>query len=173
MKTIGENIAAFRKEKQLTQEELAEKMAVTPQAVSKWECDSSYPDVTVMQQLARVLGVKVDEILNGRQEIPVLKQAEPEKIDRRILSIHVAADNSNTSVKARFPVSMVNTLLSNGLLAKLLFDTDDDDDADEKAEVEKTLQMLRSFIEEGVTGPLMQVNTSGTHVSIEVIEYES
>ena len=34
MKTIGENIAAFRKEKQLTQEELAEKMAVTPQAVS-------------------------------------------------------------------------------------------------------------------------------------------
>ena len=173
MKTIGENIAAFRKEKQLTQEELAEKMAVTPQAVSKWECDSSYPDVTVMQQLARVLGVKVDEILNGRQEFPVLKQAEPEKIDRRILSIHVTADNNNTSVKARFPVSMVNTLLSNGLLAKLLFDTDDDDDADEKAEVEKTLQMLRSFIEEGVTGPLMQVNTSGTHVSIEVIEYES
>jgi len=173
MKTIGENIAAFRKEKQLTQEELAEKMAVTPQAVSKWECDSSYPDVTVMQQLARVLGVKVDEILNGRQEFPVLKQAEPEKIDRRILSIHVTADNNNTSVKARFPVSMVNTMLSNGLLAKLLFDTDDDDDADEKAEVEKTLQMLRSFIEEGVTGPLMQVNTSGTHVSIEVIEYES
>ena len=173
MKTIGENIAAFRKEKQLTQEELAEKMAVTPQAVSKWECDSSYPDVTVMQQLARVLGVKVDEILNGRQEFPVLKQAEPEKIDRRILSIQVGANNNNTSVKARFPVSMVNTLLSNGLLAKLLFDTDDDDDADEKAEVEKTLQMLRSFIEEGVTGPLMQVNTSGTHVSIEVIEYES
>ncbi|MBQ3177904.1 MAG: helix-turn-helix transcriptional regulator [Clostridia bacterium] len=173
MKTIGENIAAFRKEKQLTQEELAEKMAVTPQAVSKWECDSSYPDVTVMQQLARVLGVTVDEILNGRQEFPVLKQAEPEKIDRRILSIHVAADNNNTSVKARFPVSMVNIMLSNGLLAKLLFDTDDDDDADEKAEVEKTLQMLRSFIEEGVTGPLMQVNTSGTHVSIEVIEYES
>jgi len=126
-----------------------------------------------MQQLARVLGVKVDEILNGRQEFPVLKQAEPEKIDRRILSIHVTADNNNTSVKARFPVSMVNTMLSNGLLAKLLFDTDDDDDADEKAEVEKTLQMLRSFIEEGVTGPLMQVNTSGTHVSIEVIEYES
>ena len=107
------------------------------------------------------------------QEFPVLKQAEPEKIDRRILSIHVTADNNNTSVKARFPVSMVNTMLSNGLLAKLLFDTDDDDDADEKAEVEKTLQMLRSFIEEGVTGPLMQINTSGTHVSIEVIEYES
>lgn len=170
MKTIGENIAAFRKEKQLTQEELAEKMAVTPQAVSKWECDSSYPDVTVMQQLARVLGVTVDEILNGKQELPVLKQAEPEKIDRRILSI--AMNTDGTTIKARFPVSMINTLLSNGLLAKLLFDIDADDTADEKAEAENTLQMLRSFIEEGVTGPLMQVDTDGTNVSIEVIEYE-
>ena len=171
MKTIGENIAAFRKEKQLTQEELAEKMAVTPQAVSKWECDSSYPDVTVMQQLARVLGVTVDEILNGKQELPVLKQAEPEKIDRRILSI--AMNTDGTTIKARFPVSMINTLLLNGLLAKLLFDIDADDTADDKAEAENTLQMLRSFIEEGVTGPLMQVDTNGTQVSIEVIEYEN
>ena len=172
MKTIGENIAAFRKEKQLTQEELAEKMAVTPQAVSKWECDSSYPDVTVMQQLARILGVTVDEILNGRQEFPVLKQAEPEKIDRRILNIQVNTDDNTTSVKARFPVSMIDTLLSNGLLAKLLFNTGNNETADNQAEAEKTLQMLRSFIEEGVTGPLMQVDTDGTNISIEVIEYE-
>ena len=39
MKTIGENIAYFRKQKKMTQEDLAEKMSVTAQAVSKWECE--------------------------------------------------------------------------------------------------------------------------------------
>ncbi len=42
MKTIGENIAYFRKQKKMTQEELAEKMSVTAQAVSKWECEISH-----------------------------------------------------------------------------------------------------------------------------------
>ena len=80
MKTIGENIAYYRKQKKLTQEGLAEILSVTAQAVSKWECDSSYPDITVMSNLAKTLGVTVDDILTGEQKIPEVKEAEPEKI---------------------------------------------------------------------------------------------
>ena len=65
MNTIGENIAYFRKQKKMTQEELAEKMSVTPQAVSKWECNSSYPDITVMHALAKMLfNVAVSALTN-------------------------------------------------------------------------------------------------------------
>ena len=42
MNTIGRNIAYFRKQKNMTQEELAEKMSVTAQAISKWECEISH-----------------------------------------------------------------------------------------------------------------------------------
>ena len=70
MKTIGENIAYFRKKNKLTQEELAEKLSVTSQAVSKWECDTSYPDITSMQTLAKTLGVTVDELINGELQLP-------------------------------------------------------------------------------------------------------
>ena len=42
MNTIGSRIAYFRKQKQMTQEELAERLSVTAQAVSKWECEISH-----------------------------------------------------------------------------------------------------------------------------------
>ena len=58
MNTIGQNIAYFRKQKNMTQEELAEKMSVTAQAISKWECDASYPDIITVQALSKVLFVK-------------------------------------------------------------------------------------------------------------------
>lgn len=68
MKTIGQNIAGYRKEKGITQETLAEICSVTPQAVSKWENDVSYPDITLLKPLARVFGVSVDELLDDGSE---------------------------------------------------------------------------------------------------------
>ena len=51
MITIGQNISINRKEKGMTQEQLAEICNVSPQAVSKWENDISYPDITLLKQL--------------------------------------------------------------------------------------------------------------------------
>lgn len=61
--TLGKRIAALRKEKGLTQEQLAEKVGVSAQAVSKWENDVSCPDITLLPLLADLLGVTVDELL--------------------------------------------------------------------------------------------------------------
>ena len=61
--TLGKRIAALRKEKGLTQEQLAEKVGVSAQAVSKWENDVSCPDITILPLLADLLGVTVDELL--------------------------------------------------------------------------------------------------------------
>ena len=91
MNTIGQNIAYFRKQKNMTQEELAETMSVTAQAISKWECDTSYPDITVIQTLSRTLGVNVTELLDGIQTPAQIKDAPQEIIDRRIVRIEVRA----------------------------------------------------------------------------------
>lgn len=61
--TLGRKIAQLRKEKGMTQLELAGLMGVTDKAVSKWERDLSYPDITTLPRLAEVLGVSVDELL--------------------------------------------------------------------------------------------------------------
>lgn len=62
-KTIGNNIKTFRKNKGFTQEELADLLNVTPQAVSKWESGSGLPDTAMLIPLAQILGVSTDAIL--------------------------------------------------------------------------------------------------------------
>ena len=62
-KTIGNNIKFFRKSKGFTQEELADLLSVTPQAVSKWESENGLPDVSMLIPLAQVLGVSTDALL--------------------------------------------------------------------------------------------------------------
>lgn len=65
-KTLGEIISSLRKEKGMTQSELADKMNVTDKDVSKWERNISCPDVNSIPKLAKVLGVSVEELLNAQ-----------------------------------------------------------------------------------------------------------
>ena len=67
---IGNNIAAYRKQSNMTQAELAERLNYSDKAVSKWERGESLPDVMTLIQLAQVLGVSVDHLLK-RDEAPV------------------------------------------------------------------------------------------------------
>ena len=66
--TMGMMIAARRKERRMTQLELAEKMGVTDKAVSKWERDLSYPDVNSLPRLAEIFGMSVDELMQIKTE---------------------------------------------------------------------------------------------------------
>ncbi len=62
-KTIGKNIKEKRKKCGFTQEEVANRIGVTPQAVSKWENDTGLPDITQLVPLARLFGVSTDSLL--------------------------------------------------------------------------------------------------------------
>lgn len=66
--TFGTMIAALRREKGMTQLELAEKMGVTDKAVSKWERDLSFPDVSSIPRLAEIFGVSVDELMQVKTD---------------------------------------------------------------------------------------------------------
>lgn len=69
--TIGGRIKYHRKRLGLTQEQLAERMGVSAQAVSKWENDLSCPDISILPQLADVFGITVDELLGKQTDAPV------------------------------------------------------------------------------------------------------
>ena len=77
-KTLGTMIAELRKQHGMTQLELAEKMGVTDKAVSKWERDLSCPDINSIPNLAEILGVSVEELMQVKKEAeaPVRKTAE-------------------------------------------------------------------------------------------------
>ena len=61
--TLGKRISSQRKKLKLTQDQLAEKLGVTAQAVSKWEHDQSCPDITTLPRLAEIFGITTDELL--------------------------------------------------------------------------------------------------------------
>lgn len=79
--TMGKRIMQLRKEKGFTQEQLAEKMGVSAQAVSKWENDVSCPDISILPNLAEVLGVTTDELLGVKPIEPhvVIVDSQSEK----------------------------------------------------------------------------------------------
>ncbi len=81
---IGKRIQCLRREKKLTQEQLASALGVTSAAVSKWETNAAMPDVTMLCPLARMLGITVDGLLDFR---PALEQEEINALleDRRKL----------------------------------------------------------------------------------------
>lgn len=76
-KTIGGTISFLRKEKGMTQADLAEKMNVTEQAVSKWERNLAYPDITTVPKLAELLGLTADDLLKGRIPTTNFPQKRP------------------------------------------------------------------------------------------------
>ena len=66
---IGEKIRLLRKNKNITQIQLAEALSVSAQSVSKWETHLSSPDISVLPLIARYFGVTMDELFNYRLDV--------------------------------------------------------------------------------------------------------
>ena len=82
--TIGKRIAIFRREKELKQDELAEMLNVSPQAISKWENNQTCPDISLLPRLAEIFGVTVDELLTGKKEMQPAVILVPEEYRKDI-----------------------------------------------------------------------------------------
>ena len=65
-KSMGEIISTLRKEKGMTQKELADKLNLTDKAVSKWERDLACPDTQTLPKVAELLGVSIEELLRAK-----------------------------------------------------------------------------------------------------------
>lgn len=79
---LGERIAEKRKEQGLTQAELAEKMLVTRQTVSRWEAGMALPDIERVAELAGILGVSCDYLLKDDEQMPSDAPSKPPAVSR-------------------------------------------------------------------------------------------
>ncbi len=75
MVQIGSRILEYRKKLNMSQEEFANKIGVSRQAVSKWELDKAYPDLDKLMDICEMFGLSLDELVNGKE------QAETEDIN--------------------------------------------------------------------------------------------
>ncbi len=76
---VGNFISKLRKEKGLTQKELAERIGVTDKAVSKWETGKCYPDIEIVEKLSLLFNISINEILSGEKILPEKIQQEADK----------------------------------------------------------------------------------------------
>lgn len=116
--TLGERIAALRHEKKLKQDELAEKLGVSPQAVSKWENDQSCPDISLLPLLAEILGVSVDELLSGKaRELPAVRMLpESERRDIKDMMLRIVIKRSDGDVvRVNLPLAIIEIAIDSGL----------------------------------------------------------
>jgi len=94
-KKTGLFISSIRKEKSMTQKELAERLSVTDKAISRWETGKGFPDVTILKNLSEVLGVSITEIVNGEKTTP---ENVEEKSDNAIIAALSYSKNMSKKV---------------------------------------------------------------------------
>ena len=117
MNTIGKRIAEYRKKKNLKQDELAEMLGVSAQAVSKWENDLSCPDISLLPELSRIFGVSIDEIVQGKKDEPVvsvLPEEQRKDIDKMMLRVQIESGNKD-HVRVNLPIALVKVTLEMGM----------------------------------------------------------
>ncbi len=95
---IGCFIAECRKEKQITQKQLADKLNVTNRAVSKWETGKGLPDITLLTELAYILDVSVDEILKAEKKEEVIPLSEVSNLNKDITAEKIKNYHTDTAI---------------------------------------------------------------------------
>ncbi len=104
---IGKFIAKCRKEKKLTQAQLAERLNITDRAVSKWETGKSMPDSSIMLELCEILGITVNELLSG-EEIDM--ESYEKKADENLIALKKKDENNmakNVIISILFSVTLL------------------------------------------------------------------
>ena len=116
-KTIGEIISSLRKEKGMTQSDLAKKMNVTDKAVSKWERNLSCPDVNTIPKLAEILGISVEELLNAQKKEVSNNNKMNEILNIALMGIGIAMGICVvvTSILKQIDINSAFTMLGIGL----------------------------------------------------------
>jgi transcriptional regulator with XRE-family HTH domain len=150
--TLGKRISTLRREKELKQDELAEKLGVSSQAVSKWENDQTCPDISLLPLLANIFNISVDELLTGEKaespSVKFLPESERKSIDDMMLRI-VMTNADKDVVKINLPLPVIKALMENGVDLSYLT----------KNESIKTI--LINMIDQGAIGNIIEVDSFG------------
>lgn len=120
---IGKFIAECRKAKSLTQVQLAEKLNITDRAVSKWETGKALPDSSIMLELCGILGITVNDLLNGER---ISSENYTQKVEAQMLELLRQTEQSGKQLDRYNNLSQTAlTIISFFALIVLLFVPDE------------------------------------------------
>lgn len=159
---LGNTICSLRKKNGMTQEELAGRLGVSAQAVSKWENDISCPDIYILPKLASVFCVTVDALLSGKAAEEIEAETENEEFEgnktyksaKKLSKINILVTNPNgKDTNVSFPIKLVDFGLKMGTSLGGLD--------------KEQMKIIREAIENGLGGEIVNVNgENGEHVVI-------
>lgn len=161
--TFGQRLARLRKFKGLTQEELADKVGVSYQAVSKWENNISLPDISLLSTLADIFNVSVDELL-GRYDNPRVEMIDEnclKDINKMMLRIKVLSSDG-TKVNINIPIPLLKVCIESGMDLPHVSGNDKISSIDFK--------QIYKLIEQGVIGELISVESSDGDIISVIVE---
>ena len=117
---IGKFIANRRKQKNLTQMQLAERLGITDKAISKWERGIAMPDTSIMLELCDILGISVNELLNGEK---ISMENNNQKNEQILLDMAKELEKKNKTIWSAMWIimSISITALIAGLFAVAFF----------------------------------------------------
>lgn len=154
--TLGKRIAALRRDRGLKQDDLAQQLGVTPQAVSKWENDQTCPDITLLPQLAQILEVSVDELLSGKapqEEPPVKVLPVEQRKDWQDMVLRIVVDSADgDKVRVNLPLALVEAAIDMGADMSQVTGSD----ALKGIDLSKILELVRR----GSVGNLVEVDSA-------------
>lgn len=114
--TLGEKIKEARKQAGLTQEQVAEKLMVSRQAVTKWETDKGIPDIENLKNISKFLNVSIDYLLDNNQDMN--KSVIRETIDLSNYGKGRRKAKKDKIIREKYPDAVINTLLGKLKLGK-------------------------------------------------------
>lgn len=153
--SIGNRIHKFRKAKGLTQEELAAKLGISSQAVSKWETDASCPDISLLPRLCNLLGVTADELLCGKTETAkVISEGNRKPIEELVMRVLVTSSRGD-KVKVNLPMTLVKMAVEIGVDVMPSMGGRNTDML-KNIDMEKVVKM----VENGLVGKLVEVESA-------------
>ena len=151
--TLGEKLSNLRREHGFTQDMVAERLGVSPQAVSKWENDTSCPDIMLLPQIAKLYETSIDALLNEKPQpvVSVIPAEKRKSTDDMILRI-IVNSSSGDVVRVNLPIILVKTALEIGLSMPQL----SGNEALQNIDLEKVLLL----VDRGLVGKLVEVQTA-------------
>ena len=158
--TFGQRFQRLRKKHNLTQEEVAAKVNISSQAVSKWENDLSVPDISILPDLADLFHISLDELL-GREvtKTELLPKEQRKNINEMLFKISFDSSEGD-SARIKIPVSIIKVCLESCVALPTINGKDLNQIDFEKIFV---------LVEQGVIGELISFDSSdGDKVRIAV-----
>lgn len=153
--SFGSRLSRIRREKNFTQDDIAKKLNISYQAVSKWENDITNPDISILLELSEMLGVSLNTLLGKKEEV-LYEPKEKKDIDRLVLKIIV--NDKDDKVNVNIPVKVIQACLSAGISVPGTSKTKDID-----------WEEIYKMIESGIIGNLVEIEGSdGEQVIIRV-----